>query len=118
MNWTRIEKNNHGAFIQARNWWGEHNTALVSCTDPIVNFPKTIRDLYEFFDLEGIHIEVGWLYEEMTDGYDFEAKIYTKDNYPDYTFCSELYDKRIEAENEAFEEAFEILQERINKSRS
>jgi len=113
MNYQYIAKNYPNAFNLARIWWGKGYCNLVSCPSPVVNYPKDPHILVEFFDLKDIHIDTDWLYEAMLDSGIYEAKIYTKNEYPDYIFCTDEYPSRSEAESKAIMRAFEILEKSL-----
>jgi hypothetical protein len=102
MNWSRIKE-------KCPNAWGM-TFSSVECfydaNDELV-FTNSIRDLYDFFDENKIHINIesyfgGWNYYIE----DKEYQIIGDDGYYDYK-------TRTEAEEKAFEKAFEILEGRI-----
>ena len=68
---------------------------------------RTDRDLYDFFDEQGIYIGIG----VPLPGQDFwDAKITTPE---DYKYIHSTFPTRTEAEEKAFERAFELLESKV-----
>jgi phage-related protein len=68
-----------------------------------------VRDLYDFFDEQGIYIvpiQIIWKNEVM-----WEYRIGNKKTIQE--FRSQMYDTRTEAEEQAFLKAFELLEEKL-----
>ena len=109
MDWTKIKENFPKAHTEAKKWWiGEADLSQFEpfelCEGVNVNF----RYLYDFFDEQDIYVEV---YPVNID-INFRAMDWS------YDISNESievygYKTRTEAETEAFEKAFQILEERL-----
>jgi hypothetical protein len=103
MNWKQIKEKYPKAFDKYIDWCHAEDCPSIDC------YSHNDRDAYDFFDEQGIYITVntesyfgGWIYYIE----DKEHQIIGDDGYYDYK-------TRTEAEEKAFEEAFEILEGRI-----
>ena len=111
MDWKKIQKDCPKAFQKHIAW-------------KIGNFdrfmPFTLRSLYDFFDEHKIYIIITYLGEghPFDSGFTFEIRAPHKDEIPN--ILAEDFRKdgitRTDAEEAAFEKAFEILNKGLSKS--
>jgi len=97
MKWEEISEQYPKAYTKACEWGKLEGWD--SCTeDGLMTFIYDIRHLYDFFDSNGIYIELvrasDWWY---------------------YLGCLKAHDTRTEAEEGAFIEAFKMLERKLNK---
>ena len=112
MNWTNIKTKYPKAFDKAQKWWADNNTALVAMPEPIHNSVKTVRDLFPFFDEQGIY---GSVYHKLSGGFKYDVQddgdfLLVGGNTPD---ALPTFKIRTEAEEEMFEKEFEILENKL-----
>ena len=99
MNWDEIKEKYPKAFKQLQNWLHEEN---------MIFKVGHIRDLYDFFDEQGIYGRVGknlfmmFIWDLITDP---KIDVYEASNYD--------YNTRPEAEEKLFLRAFEILEVKL-----
>jgi len=121
MNWTQIKENHPKAwdkFIQDQIPLCKAHTLdgeLLLGDEPTVEYQ--VRNLYDFFDEQGIMIDI--------TPYHHNHKLYYSHNFPTNEYYSECvgavreYNSRLktrkQAETQAFEKAFEILEDKLNK---
>lgn len=122
--WIKLEKYFAVSIDQDEEWqFGRLINEWCAADDSIYRCPFENRKLYDFFDGQGIYIEI-CLDSEFTD-YDGEVvlpdcfcyQLYhnikdAKDILSPAGFCAE-FKTRIEAEEKAFEKAFEILENKL-----
>ena len=110
MNWEEIKEKCPKAFKQIDKWSDRHNDYywdfiygwVSDCNDN----PYPTRDLYDFFDENGIRIA-------LTIDNQFGYEIYTNGfDEIEHSNIGWFY-HRIEAETEAFNKAFEILENKL-----
>ena len=100
MNWKEIRDKYPKAAEAHKKWTkGYYN----------INVEPDNRDLYDFFDENGIFIRVDFEFNE--DGLEWAYYI----NRPNFrkTYVGDYYKSRKEAETEAFTKAFEILESKL-----
>jgi len=133
MNWKEIFNDNPNACSELINWIGSPlgvdsiNTLLWFGDDSKFLFP--IRDLYDFFDEQGINViitseyyydGINWLWQLLwhTPTYISNDKYTTRDQYGGTSQYGDNgeYSVRTEAEEAAFLKAFEILEKNLNKT--
>ena len=101
MNWNNIEVKYPKAFNKWKEWAFYHRTQEIG----------RIRRLYDFFDKQKIVISIVWVMHTTEDRleyyYDFAI-----DNIASFE-SDKHYATRTEAEEKAFEKAFEILENKL-----
>lgn len=105
MNWNNIKEKYPKAYKQFEDWWFVKNA--------IVNIDSTyFRHLYDFFDGRGIY---GSVYHRLSGGFKYD--IQDDDNFllvdGDTPDALPAFKIRTEAEEKAFEKAFEILEVKL-----
>ena len=111
MNWNKIKEKYPKAYQLGQDWWVEkcdfYDVELLAQ-------PKSNRFLYDFFDEQGISVTIDWnhsdnptikveWYYEISD-FEMPAKILQ---------ITDRFHSRTEAEENAFEKAFEILEDKL-----
>ena len=127
MNWTKIEEKHPKAlgrlhFHLNTDYWGyevdnDRIKMFTSGSNGCKFLHFNTRDLYDFFDEQGLEIDI--------TPYHHNHKLYYSHNFPTNEYYSECvgtvreYNSRLktrkEAETQAFEKAFEILEDKLNK---
>ena len=108
MNWEKIREKYPKAWDlliinhATHNAWGEIDSPEVWDISKITSWE--LRHLYDFFDEQGIIIEIKW-YKT-----DFRYNIW----FNDYVRNAQHRKTRTEAEEQAFLKAFEILEEKLS----
>ena len=111
MNWNEIKEKYPKVYRLAKMWWIDE--ADLSQFEPFelneginVNF----RYLYDFFDEQKIIIDIGYhrlsMYSFMI--FDNDSIVFGRDDNPELGYLT-----RTEAEQAAFEKAFEILESKL-----
>lgn len=119
MNWKEIEKNYDKAFSHACKWFVKTPDALGLRLMIGFNMVPN-RDLYDFFDENGIIIECSVSYD-YDDVFTEQVKSIYEWSYDIITIGIETiweshrFKTRKEAEQEAFGKAFEILEQKLNQ---
>lgn len=98
MNWNKIKEKCPKGYEKYALWQNYQKIA------PQKTF--FIRDLYDFFDEQGIYIEIR--FNIFRQGFGF----YIIGKWKPVLFSN--YNTRTEAEEKAFEKAFEILEDKLN----
>ena len=115
MNWNLIKEKYPKAYKEGQDWWVAH----AEIYEPAFLFNIGNRFLYDFFDEQGVVVEVVFAYNNTDEIYWFEYYIYKNGvlqfcsmDEPDY---EEPYKTitRTEAEEQAFIKAFEILEDKL-----
>ena len=121
MNWNKIKKKYPKAWGKLKNehsiafsvWDNEYRLISEDCAGEFSEDKCSfnIRVLYDFFDEQGVYIIIDIEFHNMKNRWDFtlldnDDYDLTKDNCYDYK-------TRTEAEEQAFEKAFEILEEKL-----
>lgn len=109
MNWKKIKDKYPKAFKEGQDWWVAHAEKY----EPAFLFNIGNRFLYDFFDEQGIYIEacVPLSGDEGINA--FGWMIYPRGVLSDFE-----YKTRIEAEEQAFLKAFELLEQRLEKTQT
>ena len=102
MNWNLIKEK----YPRALSRYTNISISLLAMAD-FSQYQRNIRDLYDFFDGEGIYIDVRPFYY---DGWQFLSSLVTPGL---ESIDCEGGATRTEAEEQAFMKAFEILEEKI-----
>lgn len=107
MNWKEIKEK----YPKSSNLLSKWNTNMKNWSNISSIMPP--RDLYDFFDEQGIIIGIPVDYTYLGEKYVYMFEII----HPENTRCheGEWYDTREEAEESAWMKAFEILEEQLNK---
>jgi hypothetical protein len=102
MNWELVREKYPKAWQKLRDW---------DFKRPAINHP---RRLYDFFDEQGIYINISRYFQPLGSYIEWVAIIDTEDDFRvAYLNKRGGYPTRTEAEEKAFEKAFEILEGRI-----
>ena len=124
MNWKEIISKYPEAFFKLTCWLNEIEDPTEDDRDLFLNyewfydnyliayddFPWNLRNLYDFFDENEIYVEISVNDYIRTDGIVFKYEPILYDT--DWVFLGE-YLTRTEAEEAAFERAFEILENKL-----
>lgn len=102
-NWENINKKHQKA---VKLFW-KYKEKEASCFDKffLEHQEFQLRDLYDFFDKQKILVTINWYY--------YEGKAYWA--YRIFNLRRPDFKTRYEAEISAFEKAFELLEEKLNK---
>ena len=104
MNWKIIKEKYPKAYKEGQDWWVAH----AEIYEPAFLFNIGNRFLYDFFDEQGIYIEILKMFDgnyTTPTGFYFYIDDYTRDEYS--------ADTRTLAEEQAFIKAFEILEDKL-----
>jgi len=105
MNWKENWRQIENKYPKAYALWMQFDS-------PEAKICVTYRDLYDFFDEQGIYVAITTLLKPHTDDstrfFEWDIDI-EYETFMDY----ELYNTRQEAEEAAFLQAFEILEEKL-----
>ena len=108
MNWNEIKEKYRKAYLLMIKQLDSKRLLDINAE------PRNIRDLYDFFDEQGILIIIDKDWEYMYSD-DMERRYLKTWNYEisQEPFYGDSYETRTEAEQAAFEKAFEILERRL-----
>ena len=111
MNWNLIKEKYPKAYKEGQDWWVAH----AEIYEPAFLFNIGNRFLYDFFDEQGIIIQIKFFWKAEVLGKKWSYEI---SNDFEYIYSSNLndsitYSNRTEAEEQAFIKAFEILEDKL-----
>ena len=113
MNWKQISEQYPKAW---EKWFGKNKLSFEHKSFGY-DYLSSDRDLYDFFDQEGIIVQVDYMMGERN----FSYSIYILPKEINFAILGDLsgfnkhWSTRTEAEQQAFTKAFSILEERLSK---